>query len=192
MGANMNMIARLLFCAALTLSCGPAFAAGKYIAYIGTYTGGPSNSKGIYALQADGNGHFKLLGLQAEVPSPSFLATDPSHRFLYAVTEREARGNPTGSLSSYAIDPATGASYELAYYQSLPSIWQDLHDHHGYVVYYRRQRRSRGMPEDRLRADLGLRRVKNLLDGAIYELDPARPHPPTIPPQFSTMPATAP
>ena len=105
----MNMITRLLFCAALTLGCGPAFAAGKYIAYVGTYTGGPSNSKGIYGLQADSNGHFKSLGLEAEVTSPSFVATDPNHRFLYAVTERMGRGNSTSYVSSYAIDPATGA-----------------------------------------------------------------------------------
>jgi len=112
----MNTITRLLFCAALALSCGPAFAAGNYIAYVGTYTGttgpgnnsGPSDSKGIYSIQADGKGHFKVLGLAAEVASPSFLAVDPSHRFLYAVTERMARGDSTGYLSSYAIDPATG------------------------------------------------------------------------------------
>jgi 6-phosphogluconolactonase len=105
----MNMMTRVLFCAALTLSCSPAFAAGKYIAYIGTYTGTPAGSKGIYGLQADGNGQFKSLGLQAEVASPSFLATDSKHRFLYAVTERTAKGDPTGALSSYAIDRGTGA-----------------------------------------------------------------------------------
>jgi len=101
----MNMITRLLFCAALMFGCSPAIAAGKYIAYVGTYTG-PSGSKGIYALQVDSDGHFKNMGLQAEIADPSFLATDPNHRFLYAVTER---GRPTGFLSSYAIDPATGA-----------------------------------------------------------------------------------
>jgi 6-phosphogluconolactonase len=102
----MNMITRLLFCAVLMLGCDPAFAAGKYIAYVGTYTSGPGNSKGIYGLQVDGNGHYKSLGLEAEVADPSFMTTDSNHRFLYVVTER---GNPTGYLSSYAIDPATGA-----------------------------------------------------------------------------------
>lgn len=101
----MNMITRLIFCAALTLSCSPVFAAGKYIAYVGTYTG-PSGSKGIYALEVGDDGHFKNLGLQAEIADPSFLAVDPKHRVLYAVTER---GRPTGFLSSYAIDPATGS-----------------------------------------------------------------------------------
>lgn len=105
-GMNMHPITKLIFCAALTLGCGPAFAAGKYIGYVGTYTGEPGGSKGIYALQDDGNGHFKSLGLQAEVADPSFLAIDPHHRFLYAATER---GRPSGFLNSYAIDPATGA-----------------------------------------------------------------------------------
>lgn len=117
----MNMLSRLLFCAVLMLGCGPAFAASQYIGYIGTYTGttgpgnnsGPSDSKGIYSIQADGEGHFKVLGLAAEVASPSFLAVDPSHRFLYAVTERTTRHDPTGYLSSYAIDPATGALHLL-------------------------------------------------------------------------------
>jgi len=102
----MKIITQFAVCAALILGCSPAFAAGKYIAYVGTYTGGPADSKGIYGLQADGNGHYKALGLEAEVADPSFLATDPHNRFLYAATER---GRPTGFLNSYAINPATGA-----------------------------------------------------------------------------------
>ena len=77
----MKIMTQLLFCAALTLASGPAFAAGKYIAYIGTYTtgpgGSPGSSKGIYALQADGKGQFKNLGSQAEVADPSFLGYVP-------------------------------------------------------------------------------------------------------------------
>jgi len=115
----MKILTRVLLCAALILGSAPAFAAGKYIGYVGTYTtgpgGSPSGSKGLYALQADGSGHFKTLGLQAEVTDPSFLAVDPSHRFLYAATER---GRPTGFLSSYAIDPATGA---LRFLNRVPS-----------------------------------------------------------------------
>jgi 6-phosphogluconolactonase len=106
----MKMTMRVLLCAALILGSAPAFAAGKYVGYVGTYTTGPggsaTGSKGVYGLQPDGKGHFKTLGLQAEVADPSFLATDPSHHFLYAATER---GRPTGALSSYAIDPVTGA-----------------------------------------------------------------------------------
>ena len=115
----MKIMTQLLFCAVLALGSSPAFAASKYIAYVGTYTSGPggspNGSKGIYALQADGNGHFKALGLQAEVADPSFLATDSKHQFLYAATER---GRPSGYLNSYAIDPATGA---LRFLNRVPS-----------------------------------------------------------------------
>src|SRR6185437_15890452 len=118
-GVNMKIMTQLLFCAVLALGSSPAFAASKYIAYVGTYTSGPggspNGSKGIYALQADGNGHFKALGLQAEVADPSFLATDSKHQFLYAATER---GRPSGYLNSYAIDPATGA---LRFLNRVPS-----------------------------------------------------------------------
>jgi 6-phosphogluconolactonase len=104
----MNMITRLFFCATLTLGCNPAFAAGKYIAYVGTYT--DDAAKGVYALKWDAKSKkFVSLGLQAEVASPSFVAVSPSHKFLYAITERAARRDGTGSLSGYSIDPATGA-----------------------------------------------------------------------------------
>lgn len=96
----------ILILGAVLLSAAPALAAG--IAYVGTYTDG--QAKGVYALRYDAaGGKFVSLGLKAEVASPSFVATDPSHKFLYAITERAARKDSTGSLSSYAIDPATGA-----------------------------------------------------------------------------------
>src|SRR3954468_6596973 len=92
---------------ATLLTAAPAFAAGN-IAYVGTYT--DTAAKGIYALKWDASSkRFVSLGLQAEVASPSFVAISPSHKFLYAITERAARRDSTGSISSYAIDPATGA-----------------------------------------------------------------------------------
>jgi 6-phosphogluconolactonase len=106
----MIRFAQIAFCAVLALSGAgsPALAAGRSIAYVGTYTG--EKSKGIYALRLDpAGGKFESLGLQAEVDSPSFVATDPHHRFLYAITERTSRKDPTGFVSSYAIDPSTGA-----------------------------------------------------------------------------------
>ena len=104
---NMDLTTRLLFCAALTLGCSPAFAANT-VAYVGTYT--DTAAKGVYALKWDAAAKkFISLGLQAEVASPSFVAVSPSHKFLYAITERAARRDGTGSVSSYAIDPATGA-----------------------------------------------------------------------------------
>ena len=92
---------------AALLMATPAFAA-KTIAYVGTYT--DTTAKGVYALKWDAAAKtFISLGLQAEVASPSFVAVSPSHKFLYAMTERETRRDGTGSVSSYAIDPANGA-----------------------------------------------------------------------------------
>src|SRR4051812_3422451 len=92
---------------AVLLTAAPAFAAGN-IAYVGTYT--DTAAKGIYALKWDpASKTFVSLGLQAEVANPSFVAVSPSHKFLYAITERASRGDSAGSLSSYSIDPATGA-----------------------------------------------------------------------------------
>jgi 6-phosphogluconolactonase len=101
----MRALSALVLGAALLTA--PAFAAGS-IAYVGTYT--DTAAKGIYALKWNaGSKKFVSLGLQAEVANPSFVAVSPSHRFLYAITERAARRDGTGSLSSFSIDPATGA-----------------------------------------------------------------------------------
>ena len=103
----MRRLVTLVLGAALLMAA-PAFAAGNSIGYVGTYT--DTAAKGIYALKWDtASKKFVSLGLQAEVASPSFVAVSPSHRFLYAITERAARKDSTGSLSSYSIDPATGA-----------------------------------------------------------------------------------
>jgi 6-phosphogluconolactonase len=83
-----------------------------YFAYVGTYTG--TTSKGIYGYRFDPKtGQFTSLGVMAEAANPSFVATDADHRFLYASTERgDGPSSPAtrqGFLSSYAIDPGTGA-----------------------------------------------------------------------------------
>src|SRR5437667_7512055 len=92
---------------AALLTAAPALAANT-IAYVGTYT--DTAAKGIYALKWDAAAKkFISLGLQAEIASPSFVAVSPSHKFLYAITERATRRDGTGSVSSYAIDPGSGA-----------------------------------------------------------------------------------
>jgi 6-phosphogluconolactonase len=100
-----------LLLAAISLS-GVAHAAGpgqqKYLVYVGTYT--DHGSKGIYAYRFDSStGKMTSLGLAAETTEPSFLAVDPSGRFLYAVNETETyNGQPTGAVSAFAIQPDTG------------------------------------------------------------------------------------
>jgi 6-phosphogluconolactonase len=91
---------------------------GKYIAYVGTYTG--TQSKGIYAFRFDAStGELTSLGLMAESTNPSFLAVDPRSRFLYAANESSNyEGQKSGGVSAWAIDRKTG---RLAFLNEVPS-----------------------------------------------------------------------
>jgi 6-phosphogluconolactonase len=82
--------------------------ANKYLVFVGTYTKG--ESKGIYAYRFDGrSGEINSLGLAAEAVDPSFLAVDPSRRFLYAVNElSKYKDAASGAVSAFAIDRHTG------------------------------------------------------------------------------------
>jgi 6-phosphogluconolactonase len=83
--------------------------AGDRTMYVGTYT--RDASKGIYAYRFDSaTGKAAPLGLVAETENPSFLAIHPNRRFLYAVNEISMyNGQAAGSVSAFAIDPATHA-----------------------------------------------------------------------------------
>lgn len=80
----------------------------RYRVYIGTYTGGAS--EGIYLLDLDASsGALNVVGLAAEVESPSFLAIHPAKRVLYAVGEMsKASDHPGGTISAFAIDDDSG------------------------------------------------------------------------------------
>ena len=80
----------------------------KYLVYIGTYT--EKGSKGIYACRFDpATDRLTSVGLAAETVDPSFLAIDPSGRFLYAVNEiSQYEGRTSGAVSAFAIAPGTG------------------------------------------------------------------------------------
>jgi 6-phosphogluconolactonase len=82
--------------------------AQKLRVYVGTYTG---KSKGIYVLDLDlGSGELSPPTLAATTTRPSFLALHPNLRVLYAVNEVDSfAGKNSGSVSAFAIDPATGA-----------------------------------------------------------------------------------
>lgn len=82
---------------------------GVVRAYVGTYTTGVS--RGIYEIDFDTEaGRFvSEPQLAAESVNPSFLAADRSGRALYAVNEsQQFQGAPTGAVSAFAIDPASG------------------------------------------------------------------------------------
>jgi 6-phosphogluconolactonase len=76
------------------------------LVYAGTYTGKESQGIYFYKLQ---DARLVPMGLAAETPSPAFLAIDPKRRILFAVNETNSfAGKPTGGVSSFAIDPASG------------------------------------------------------------------------------------
>ena len=98
----------LIALAASVLTPAAGLAQQKYLVYVGTYT--DQGSRGIYAYRFDtSTGKLTSLGLAAEAAEPSFLAVDSSGRFLYAVDETLTyNGQPTGAVSAFAIQPATG------------------------------------------------------------------------------------
>ncbi len=106
--------AALLF-SSVRLAAIPVHGSHDYFVYVGTYTRG--DSKGIYLYRFDeATGQMTSLGLAAETANPSFVITDPTHRYLYAVNEMANRspnaprgGFHQGTIASYAIDSKTGA-----------------------------------------------------------------------------------
>jgi 6-phosphogluconolactonase len=77
---------------------------GEYLAYIGTYTG--PQSKGIYVFHFDAaTGHASEPELAAEIGNPSWVTIDPTHRFLYAVSEYN---DDKSALTAFSIDSSTG------------------------------------------------------------------------------------
>lgn len=77
--------------------------------YVGTYTDG--ESKGIYRLLLDPQtGAIRSDGVPTETVSPSFLAFSKDGRRLFAVNETgDTATDPAGGVSSFSVDPATGA-----------------------------------------------------------------------------------
>ena len=94
----------------------------KYLLFVGTYTG--KDSKGIYAYSFDAAASgFTPLGVAAETTNPSFLAIDPSRRFLYAVNEvSNYKGASSGAVSSFEINHQTG---KLKFMNQVPSRGAD-------------------------------------------------------------------
>ena len=78
------------------------------IFYVGTYTDG--DSEGIYRCRFDAEtGAVEVLGATGGVQNPSFLAIEPSGRYLYSTSETsEFDGEPGGGVYAYAIDETDG------------------------------------------------------------------------------------
>ncbi|HEU4890422.1 MAG TPA: lactonase family protein [Vicinamibacterales bacterium] len=111
----MRLIASVLGLLVIASGVAPApHARAQRLVYIGTYTE-KTASKGIYAFRFDdGTGALAPVGLVAETPSPSFLTASANGRFVYAVNELQTfGGEPSGSVTAFAVDPASAKLTEL-------------------------------------------------------------------------------
>ena len=106
----------ILFLAVLAGGCGnsdpqqtnpmPSETSKHYLAYFGTFTRGEQGGKGIYVSRFEvSSGRLSPIRLALEAEDPSYLAVHPNRRTLYSTNEV---GGRSGTVSSYAIDPASG------------------------------------------------------------------------------------
>lgn len=109
-----RLFAALLLVAAATLPAlaqekGKPPAPKRYLTYIGTYTE-KTKSKGIYAFRFDDtSGKLSFIGVAAETADPSFLASHPNGKYLYAVNElSKFNGEESGAVSAFSIDRKSG------------------------------------------------------------------------------------
>jgi 6-phosphogluconolactonase len=88
--------------------------------YVGTYTEPilfgtgkilEGKGRGIYRYRLDrATGALEAAGATTGVVNPSYLAFDPTRRFLYAVNELKTwQDRPTGTVSAFAVDAGSGA-----------------------------------------------------------------------------------
>lgn len=106
---TLNFSFLVLLATVMMMNTLPVQAAdSNYLAYVGTYS--DRGGKGIYAYRFDSKtGKLVDLGLAVATPDPSFLAISKDGKFLYAVNETSTyQGQPTGSVSSFAIHKDTG------------------------------------------------------------------------------------
>ncbi|MEO8301367.1 MAG: beta-propeller fold lactonase family protein, partial [Rhizomicrobium sp.] len=106
----------LIGVAALAVVAGSATGAEAARAYIGTYTQEPTargdnHGEGIYLVDIDdATGAPGNPRLVARMPSPSWMAFSPGHKFLYANSEILDYGpDKTGSVTAFAVDAVSGA-----------------------------------------------------------------------------------
>jgi 6-phosphogluconolactonase len=99
-----------------------------YLVFVGTYTGRlghvDGQAEGIYTYRMDpSNGALTQLSVTTGIANPSFVAFDPQHRYLYAVSEvQEFDGQPGGGVYAYAVNRRTGA---LTFLNAQPSQGTD-------------------------------------------------------------------
>jgi len=105
----------------------------EMLVYVGTYTEPirfgtgrvlQGKGEGIYIFRLDAaSGALEPIGKTTGVANPSYLAFDATQHFLYAVNElKEYQDRPTGTVSAFAVDAATG---ELRFLNRQPTHGTD-------------------------------------------------------------------
>jgi 6-phosphogluconolactonase (cycloisomerase 2 family) len=88
--------------------------ANPIFVYVGSYTndppgGGNNNSIGISVFKFDSADGGLAPVQQVRSANPSFVALDPSHRYLYVINEVDNyEGRKTGPVEAFVIDPNSG------------------------------------------------------------------------------------
>ena len=81
-----------------------------YLLYVGTNLAGAQDSSILLYRVNAATGAFTRLSAQLGGASPTYLTVAPGRRFLYAVSETTTfQGAPSGGVSTFAVDPHTGA-----------------------------------------------------------------------------------
>jgi 6-phosphogluconolactonase len=112
-------LALLLSCLAMALGVDAQQpATGAVRVYVGTYT--DTDSKGIYRLRLDlATGALTAEGDPTPAKQPSWISLSPDGTHLYSVVETgDAPTDPSGGVSAFAVDKATGA---LTFLNTQPS-----------------------------------------------------------------------
>jgi len=104
----------------LILSLGGMAGASERFVWFGCYTGKPPRGKGISVARYDeATGCLGPVSSAGKVKNPSFLALHPSLPVLYAVSEiTDLNGQPTGGITSFTIDEASGHLTQQSVQQS--------------------------------------------------------------------------
>lgn len=85
----------------------------ELLVYIGTYTDGKGEGVYLYRMNL-ATGEMEHQSTAKGISNPSFLAIDPSRRFLYAVNESgQFLGKKGGGVTAFSIDQTTGALTKL-------------------------------------------------------------------------------
>jgi len=107
--AGIRCLGWLLVACMVVAGCSPAAQADHFV-WFGCYTGKPPRGEGIYVSRyAADSGDLSPVELAVSVKNPSFLPLHPTLPVLYAVSEiADLDGKPTGGITSFVIDEATG------------------------------------------------------------------------------------